>query len=88
MYNNDNYRRLNMKSFKFKGKGGGQFNLTGAKYKRFKWKKNKQSTQYGPDKNYDDDDDANLNLISSKSAVKKHKNSKLLFFSFFFFFFC
>ena len=37
-----------MKSLRFKkkGGGGGQFNLSGAKYKRFLWKKNKKNSNY------------------------------------------
>ena len=57
-----------MKSFKSKGQPG-KFNQKGAKFKRFKWKKNQAqnaaNAKYGVGtKNLEDDENFNYNLIT------------------------
>ena len=56
-----------MKTFRQKGQPG-KFNQKGAKFKRFKWKKNQSknaaSAKYGVGVNHDDEDHVNYNLIS------------------------
>lgn len=62
-----------MKTFRSKGQPG-KFNQKGAKFKRFKWKKNQikngTNAKYGIGvKNNDDDDKFNYNLIND-SPIK------------------
>jgi hypothetical protein len=72
----NNFRRLNMKSFRQKGKSS-KFSANGSKFKKFLYQKNKNkiqaSARYGV-KNEDDDehDVVNYNLIGV-SPVKKGK---------------
>lgn len=68
-----------MKSFKFKGKGGGKFNLKGAKYKQWKWKNNKMNSQYSNNNQDDDDDNCNQNLLKSNYTKQKKKKSNSFF---------
>lgn len=71
-----NFRRLNMKGFRMRGKST-HFSATGKKFKRFLYNKNKQKIQanarYGVKLDDDDDSNDNFNLIRSPSKKKESK---------------